>query len=1081
MAQQPQAPQGLGKVEFSKTELFPPKIAAPDSPSFSPSFPNAPPTEGEGEEKDPWKDERKKRATEKQAVKAKKMEKKQSAAGSTPKPPGKQKEEKEIRLKKEFQNITPKGEKKDTSKPMEATYDPSAVEAAWYDWWEKEGLFHVTVEETKYKEPFVIPLPPPNVTGSLHIGHALSFTIQDVLIRYARMTGKAALWVPGMDHAGISTQVVVEKKLAKEGKLRHDLGREAFIGEVWKWKDQYGARIVEQLKRMGCGLDWAREVFTMDEKLTKAVSECFCRLFEEGLIYREKRLVNWCCKLRTAISDVEVEDVNVPEPMKKDVPGEDQPVQIGILYYIAYPLVGDGEVVIATTRPETMLADTAIAVHPNAQEHKHLHGKFAIHPFHGRKIPIITDDILVKEDFGTGCVKVTPAHDPNDYACGVRNKLEFINMLNDDGTLNENGKPFQGMKRFEARAAVLAALKEKGLWRKDEPNKMTIRVCSRSKDIVEPVIRPQWWVDCSKMAVEALKAVDDGRIKITPTWHKDTWQKWLGNILPWCISRQLWWGHRIPAYMVRIDGGGNPDEAENWVAAKSEKEALSKAIAKYPNVNPARITVEQDHDVLDTWFSSGLFPFSIFGWPEETPDLKAFHPNTILETGHDILFFWVARMVMLGIKLTGQVPFRQILLHAIVRDAHGRKMSKSLGNVIDPIDVIEGITLERMHEKLKMGNLDPREIQNATDDQKKDFPKGISECGTDALRLALCAQSFMGRDMNLDVNKVVTFRNFCNKMWNLTKFGLLHWTRDYLPDNNETLCGKESIIELWILSKLNNAIKVSHEGHSSHELHLAANATHDFLYYALCDVFLEVVKPVLWDKSKPERQESVKRTLYIALHAGLVMMHPFMPFLTEELWQNLPKRPFVTEQGIKSIIQMPFPDTLPNATNLDAEHKLVICQEIVASLRFIKAQYNVTQKQKPVAYIRSTDPAISATLVPECLVIIQNLVPCGDIKLLVEGEEAPKSCALNILNQSCTNFLDLAGVVKPGEEIKRLERELTKIEQQQASLKKIMGQPKYQEKVPIKVQQENTDKEVALHREHANTLKAIADFKSLLN
>lgn len=604
-------------------------------------------------------------------------------------------------------SATAKGSKKEVAGEMPKGYAPKAVEAAWYDWWEQRGFFKPDPNSTA--EPFVMVIPPPNVTGSLHIGHALTNAIEDTVIRWRRMSGYNTVWVPGTDHAGIATQTVVEKKVAKEqGKTRHDLGREAFLQEVWKYVDEYGGRIVNQLRRLGSSVDWDRQVFTMDEKRSAAVKEAFVRLHAEGLIYRDNRLVNWCCRLKTAVSDIEVDYIDIPKRTLLSVPGYDSLVEFGAITSFAYPFEdGTGEIVVATTRPETMLGDTAVAVHPEDPRYTSLHGKFVVHPVNGRRIPIITDAELVDMTFGTGAVKITPAHDPNDFATGKRHNLEFINILDDNGCINGNGTgQFAGQPRFQARVTVVDFLKEKGLFRGVADNPMRLGLCSRSKDVIEPVLKPQWWVNCGDMAAEACAAVRDGRLEIIPSEFEATWFRWMENIRDWCISRQLWWGHRIPAFYVSLEdegegGSGVPgapsEHMDRWVVGRSEEEAAAAAAERYPG---RKFTLKQDEDVLDTWFSSGLFPFSVFNWPDENPELAKFYPGALLETGHDILFFWVARMVMMGMKLMGEVPFKQVFLHSLVRDAHGRKMSKSLGNVIDPIAVIEGITLEGLHETL---------------------------------------------------------------------------------------------------------------------------------------------------------------------------------------------------------------------------------------------------------------------------------------------------------------------------------------------------------------------------------------------
>lgn len=594
------------------------------------------------------------------------------------------------------------------------------------------------------------------------------------------MKGRTTLWVPGCDHAGIATQVVVEKKLWREHKqTRHDLGREKFIDKIWQWRNEKGDRIYHQLKKLGSSFDWDRACFTMDPKLCKAVTEAFVRMHEMGMIYRSSRLVNWSCTLRSAISDIEVDKVEVSGRTQLSIPGYADKVEFGVLVSFAYKVIGSesDEIVVATTRVETMLGDTAVAVHPKDTRYQHLHGKFVQHPFCDRKLPIVCDE-FVEMTFGTGAVKITPAHDPNDYDVGKRHNLPFITIFSDDGIIVGDYGSFTGMKRFDARKAILVALQEKGLYRDTKDNPMVVPVCSRSKDIVEPLIKPQWYVKCSEMAANATEAVRTGALAITPDVHKKIWYHWMDEIRDWCVSRQLWWGHRIPAYQVVFKDPAkapkNLSDENLWFVGRTEAEALSKA-ASTLKVDKALISMKQDEDVLDTWFSSGLFPFSVFGWPDNTDDLKLFYPTTLLETGHDILFFWVARMVFFGQTLLGKLPFKEVFLHPMVRDAHGRKMSKSLGNVIDPMDVITGISLEGLHKQLYDSNLDPREIEKAKAGQKQDYPNGIPECGTDALRFALCAYMTQARDINLDIQRVQGYRFFCNKLWNATKFALMYF------------------------------------------------------------------------------------------------------------------------------------------------------------------------------------------------------------------------------------------------------------------------------------------------------------------
>lgn len=788
-------------------------------------------------------------------------------------------------------DITPKGEKKILPKELPDSYHPKYVESAWYDWWEKEGYFKPYAGD---KGKFIMVIPPPNVTGSLHLGHALTNAIQDAMIRWHRMRGETTLWNPGCDHAGIATQVVVEKKIMREtGQSRHDLGRDEFMKKVWEWKNQYGDRIYSQLRRLGSSVDWDRAVFTMDPKPSKAVIEAFVRLHEMGLIYRSTRLVNWCCQLKTAVSNLEVEHKEIS----------------GFMIYFAYKVEdSNDEIIIATTRPETILGDVAIAVHPDDKRYHKYHGKKVIHPYSNRKMPIVTDT-MVDQNFGSGAVKITPAHDPNDYECGKRNNFPFINILNDDGTINENGGEFKGLFRFDCRVAIIKDLKTKGLFRDRIDTKISIPVCSRTGDTIEFIIKPQWYLKCDEMSAAALKVVNDGELEIIPSQFKINWVRWLENPVDWCISRQLWWGHRIPAYRIKGE--------DEWIVARSEEEALKK-------INRS-VVLEQDPDVLDTWFSSALFPFSIFGWPEETEELKMFYPNTILETGHDILFFWVARMVMMGITLTGQLPFKKVYLHAMVRDAHGRKMSKSLGNVIDPIDVIEGISLADLQKTLDENtNINPKEKEKAKKGLKTDFPKGIAECGTDALRFALCAYTVQARDINLDVKRVEGYRHFCNKIWNAFRFSLKF---SHSNTSGNTLADK------WILSRLSVAVRECNNSFHELSFHKATTAIHNFWLYELCDYYIEIMKVA-----------GNKDVLYKCLDVGLRLLHPFMPFLTEELYQRLPTR------SHDSICIAPYPEevSVDEDSEISFGHVIKVIEGIRslgASNRGTKIIYMVSQNK----------------------------------------------------------------------------------------------------------------------------------------
>ena len=687
---------------------------------------------------------------------------------------------------------TPVGEKKVMTGPMPDAYHPKQVEDAWYAWWEKSGFFHADAQKViQGKKAYSMVIPPPNVTGALHLGHALMLAIEDAVMRYKRMSGYETLWTPGCDHAGISTQSVVENQLWKQKKqTRHDLGRDDFVKLVWTWRNEYGGKINNQFRRMGISVDWDRYAFTMDETRYKAVMEGFVRMFEKGLIYRATRLVNWCSALNTALSDLEVDYLELDKPKMLKVPGHDQnkEYEFGTLTEFAYKVKGsDKKIVVATTRLETMLGDTAVAVHPEDPRYKDLVGKELEHPFcPDRKMKVIADPVLVDMAFGTGAVKITPAHDPNDYLCGKRHSLEFINVLTEGGAINAvGGKLFSGMMRFDARDAVRAELEKLGLLVGKKPNAMRLGRCAKTKDIIEPFLKPQWYVDCKEMAARACDAVRTKELTILPPSEEKTWFRWLENIQDWCISRQLWWGHRIPTYLVTIPGKiDHPDKNnhEHWVVGRDEAEALDNAAKKW-KVPKKKISLAQDEDVLDTWFSSGFFPFSTMGWPEETDDMKAFFPGDLLETGGDILFFWVARMVMMSLCLTDKLPFHTVFLHPMVRDEEGQKMSKSKGNVIDPLEVMDSCALDVLLKKLDESNLPASEIKRAKNLKKKDFPDGIPECGTDALRFAMLAYMVQS-SINLDVKHVVGYREFCNKLWNIIKFGLSNFPADFKPRKN---------------------------------------------------------------------------------------------------------------------------------------------------------------------------------------------------------------------------------------------------------------------------------------------------------
>ncbi|XP_078502147.1 valine--tRNA ligase isoform X1 [Lissotriton helveticus] len=978
---------------------------------------------------------------------------------------------------------TPAGEKKDVACAMPDSYSPQYVEAAWYPWWEKQGFFKPeygrdSISTANPRGLFMMCIPPPNVTGSLHLGHALTNAIQDSLTRWHRMRGETTLWNPGCDHAGIATQVVVEKKLWREqGKTRHDLGREKFIQEVWKWKNEKGDRIYHQLKKLGSSMDWDRACFTMDDKLSYAVQEAFIRLHEQGVIYRSKRLVNWSCTLNSAISDIEVDKKELPGRTLLPVPGYKEKVEFGVLVSFAYKIEGsDEEVVVATTRIETMLGDTAVAVHPQDPRYQHLKGKSVLHPFCQKSMPIVLDE-FVDMSFGTGAVKITPAHDPNDYEVGMRHGLEFINIMDDNGFLVNVPPPFLGMKRFDARKSVLEALKKKGLFKEVKDNPMVVPVCSRSKDIVEPLMKPQWYVRCDEMAKQAADAVRSGELKIIPDFHLKTWFSWMDNIRDWCISRQLWWGHRIPAYFVTVEDPSVPPgedmDGKYWVSGRTEEEARQKA-AKLFNVAAEKISLRQDEDVLDTWFSSGIFPFSIFGWPNETEDLKVFYPGTLLETGHDILFFWVARMVMMGLTLTGKLPFKEVYLHAVVRDAHGRKMSKSLGNVIDPLDVISGITLEGLHAQLVESNLDPAEMERAKDGQKSDYPNGIPECGTDALRFALCAYTSQGRDINLDVNRILGYRHFCNKLWNATKFAIRGLGEGFQPERTSQPSGQESLIDRWVLSRLCHAVELCQSSFESYDFPTITTAIYNFWLYELCDVYLECLKPVFFGTD--ERAILVARnTLYTCLDTGLRLLSPIMPFVSEELFQRLPRR---SPQDPPSISVTPYPDVMEHCwRDEECDRNVDFIMLIVRAVRSLRADYNLT-KTKADCFLKCLD-AETAEVVTRHSSYIQTLSSSKTVAILVT-EEPPSGCAVAIASDKCTIHLMLKGLIDAEKEIAKLSSKRADVQKQIEKLREKMATPDYKSKVPTNIQEIEAEKLKQSETELQKAEEAIKNFQKMI-
>ncbi|KAL6524885.1 Valine--tRNA ligase, mitochondrial 1 [Orobanche minor] len=964
---------------------------------------------------------------------------------------------------------TPLGEKKKLSRQMAKTFNPGAVENSWYEWWEKSNFFEADPKSSK--PAFVIVLPPPNVTGALHIGHALTAAIQDTIIRWRRMSGYNTLWVPGMDHAGIATQVVVEKKLMREQKLtRHDLGRERFVDEVWKWKNEYGGTILKQLRCLGASLDWSRECFTMDERRSRAVTEAFVRLHKEGLIYRDVRLVNWDCALRTAISDIEVDYIDIKERTLLRVPGYETPIEFGVLTSFAYPLEeGFGEIVVATTRVETMLGDTAIAVHPDDPRYKHLHGKFAVHPFiNGRKLEIVCDSVLVDMNFGTGAVKITPAHDPNDFEVGKRHpNIKCINIFTDDGKINSNGgSEFEGMPRFKARVVVTQALKEKGLYRGDKNNEMRLGICSRSNDVVEPLVKPQWYVNCKRMAHEGLNAVTDDtnpKMEIIPKQYAAEWQRWLENIRDWCISRQLWWGHRIPAWYIMLDDDELKELGaynDQWVVARTKEEAQKEVSRIFAG---KKFRLFQDPDVLDTWFSSGLFPLSVLGWPDDTEDLRVFYPTSVLETGHDILFFWVARMVMLGMKLGGDVPFRKVYLHPMIRDAHGRKMSKSLGNVVDPLEVIHGVTLENLHKRLEEGNLDPNELKTAKEGQQKDFPKGIPECGADALRFALVSYTAQSDKINLDIQRVVGYRQWCNKLWNAIRFAMTKLGVDYTPPTQIDPAALPFSCK-WILSVLNKTISRTVVSLDSYEFSDAATAVYSWWQFQLCDVFIELIKPYFAGNNPAfaSARRSAQDTLWLCLDYGLRLLHPFMPFVTEELWQRLPSK--IDSIRKESIVISEYPSAVKSWNNDDVELEMDIVESLVKSLRSLRSQLAPNERlQRRAAIVRSrTNDACD--IIKRHELEIATLAMLSSLTVISENDDVPTGCLVDVVNESLSVFLK-QGSINIEAEVEKLRKKMEETQKQYDTLAKKRSAAGYHERVPVHIREADEAKLASLLQE----------------
>ena len=871
---------------------------------------------------------------------------------------------------------------------MDKTFQPAALEKRWYARWESEGYFAPQGGD----EPYCIMIPPPNVTGSLHMGHGFQEAIMDALIRYHRMAGYDTLWQVGTDHAGIATQMVVERQLEAQGTDRHEIGREAFVEKVWEWKEKSGGAITQQLRRLGSSPDWSRERFTMDPGFSAAVQETFIRLHREGLIYRGQRLVNWDPSLHTAISDLEV------------VSEEEQ----GHLWHFRYPLSdGSGHLTVATTRPETMLGDAAVAVHPDDERYQHLVGKTVALPLCDREIPVIADD-YVDPEFGTGCVKITPAHDFNDYDIGQRHDLPLINILDSNAAISDAAPEFyRGLDRFTARQRVVEDLRHLGLLEKIDEHRLKVPRGDRSGVVIEPFLTQQWYVDAKALAGPAIKAVEDGQIEFVPRQWENTYFAWMRDIQDWCISRQLWWGHRIPAW---YDAQGNIYVGENEAAIRQEY-GLG-----------AELPLHQDEDVLDTWFSSALWTFGTLGWPEETSALARFHPSTTLVTGFDIIFFWVARMIMMTLHLRGEVPFRTVYVHGLVRDGEGQKMSKSKGNVLDPIDLIDGIDLEALVEKRTSGMMQPQLAARVDKATRKQFPEGIDAYGTDALRFTYYSLASTGRDINFDIGRIEGFRNFCNKIWNAARYVLMH-----CADED---CGLDdgagydlSLADRWIIGQLQLTEAAVQRSMSQYRFDHATQALYSFIWNEYCDWYLELSKPLLWNEnSSAEARRGTRRTLIRVLEAWLRLLHPFMPFITEEVWQSV--APLAGKTG-ETIMLQPYPRADEQRVDSAANAAIEWLKEFVQSVRNIRGEMSLPPG-KVLPLVLRNGCASDRDLVARLSPLIVQLARVETPRWLAEEETAPPS-ATGLCGE-LELLVPLAGFIDRDEELRRLDKEIAKLQ-----------------------------------------------------
>lgn len=889
---------------------------------------------------------------------------------------------------------------------MEKIYEPHSIETKWYETWEQNNYFAPRHEG----KPYCIMLPPPNITGSLHMGHGFQHTLMDALIRYHRMRGENVLWQAGTDHASIATQMVVERRLLAQGTSRHDLGREKFLEKVWEWKQESGGNITRQLRRMGASMDWSREAFTMDENYSQAVRDVFIRLHAEGYIYRGQKLVNWDPQLLTAISDLEV--------TSEETKGE--------LWYIRYPLAeGNDSLVVATTRPETMLGDVAVAVHPDDERYQKLIGKHIKLPLTDRLIPIIAD-LEVDPAFGTGCVKITPAHDFNDNAMAQRHQLPMINIFTPNAHINDNApEKYQGLERFAARKKILSDLTELNLLEKTEPHTLKIPRGDRSGVVIEPYLTYQWFMKMDELAKPAIKAVKDGSLKFIPEGWNKTYFQWLENIEDWCISRQLWWGHRIPAWY---------DEQNNVYIGVSEAEVREKYQLD------AAIHLQQDNDVLDTWFSAGLWPFVTLGWPEQTPEYKAFYPTNVLVTGFDIIFFWVARMVMLGLKFTEQLPFTEIYITGLIRDHEGQKMSKTKGNVLDPIDLIDGIDLESLVEKRTSGLMQPQMAEKINKATRKHFPDGIPAFGTDALRFTFCALASANREIRFDLQRVEGNRNFCNKLWNATRFVLMNVEGKFDPQAKDC---EFTIVDQWILARLQQTIQALQQYFAEYRFDLLAQSIYEFVWNEYCDWYLELTKPILNDESISIKiKNGTAHTLLTVLETALRLLHPVMPFITEEIWQRIKSLLNIHDT---TIMLQSYPEYNANKLNQTALDEVEWLKQVILNIRSIRSEMNISPA-KSIPLLLHKGTALDHARMDKYKSYITSLAKIETYTWLQENDTIPQASIALVGDLQL--LIPLAGLIDMDAEIKRLQKEVAKHQQDFDKINNKLTNPSFIQNAP---------------------------------